>query len=441
MSSAPLIYFGVPAAGALIALLFLFFSIRAGRKRRLVENLPTSKTAGVFIGLVEVKGTAEVEQPLVSYLAEHKCVYYSWNVDEHWSRTVTETYTDSDGKTKTRTRTESGWTTVASGTDQKSFYVKDDMGIVLVQPEKAKIEAKTIVDRSCGIIDPMYYGKGPALAVADSTFVRRFVERAISMHAPLYVVGPARERKDVVAPEIAFNKDAEMFLISTRTEDQIRRGLGWKYWLLLIFGLIFAVGGMVLRDVLIKQNPRLEIAIYMLAAAAYLAAWLLGWIVMVYNSLVSIRGRVKQGWSNVYVQLKRRSDLIPRLIDVVKGMRDYEKSVQTQLGELRSQSTATSSSDDGSEPKSVSPVISAIVERYPELSSNTLFVNLQKELIETEQRIALARAYFNEIATFYNTRLERVPDRFIANLGGMRPQTLMAAEDFARAPVKVNFAP
>ena len=79
---------------------------------------------GVFIGLVEIKGTAESERPLTSYLAEVPCVFYRWDVQEKWSRTVTETYTDSDGKTRTRTRHESGWKTVAGGSDEQLFYAR-----------------------------------------------------------------------------------------------------------------------------------------------------------------------------------------------------------------------------------------------------------------------------------------------------------------------------
>ncbi len=178
-------------------------AFRAGRRRRLVENLPTSKTTGVFIGLVELKGTAESASPLTSYLAEQPCVEYQWSVEEHWSRTVTETYTDSDGKTQTRTRHESGWTTVASGGEMIPFYLQDDCGVILVRPEGAKLEPAAMFDETVGRGDPLYYAKGPAGAVADSDHRRRFVERGIPLHAMLYVMGQARERQDVVAPEIA----------------------------------------------------------------------------------------------------------------------------------------------------------------------------------------------------------------------------------------------
>src|SRR5437867_12818683 len=105
---APFVPF-LPLLGAVLALVCLGFALRSGRRKRLVDNLPTSKTTGVFIGLVELKGTAESAQPLTSYLAGQACVQYQWRVQEHWSRTVAETDTDKHGKTPTRTRHPTRW--------------------------------------------------------------------------------------------------------------------------------------------------------------------------------------------------------------------------------------------------------------------------------------------------------------------------------------------
>jgi len=77
---------------------------------------------------------------------------------------------------------------------------------------------------------------------------------------------------------------------------------------------------------------------------------------------------------------------------------------------------------------------------YPELKANSSFLNLQQNLVDTEQRIALARGYFNDVAAFYNTRLQTIPDRFIAALGALKPRALMTADNFERAPVVVKFA-
>jgi len=428
----------IPWIGVALAFACLLMSVRSGRRKRLVNDLPTSKTTGVFIGLVELKGTAESDSPLTSYLAAQRCVIYDWSVQEHWSRTVVETYTDSKGNTQTRTRRESGWTTVANGGETIPFYLKDDCGAVRIMPSGAKIEPQTIFSQTCTPLNPLYYGKGPAGAIANSDFRRQFVEKAIVLHASLYVMGRARERDDVVAPEIAQDKDAPMFLISTRTEEQVSRGFGWGYWGWGLLGLALSAGGFFALDQI--EKVKAHVGVYLIAGGSFLMAWVAGWIWMVFNSLVDLRQRVRQGWSQVDVQLKRRHDLIPNLVQAVQGLRDYERNLQTEMAALRGQLGATPPGDSGEDYQAVGKVLIAVAERYPDLKSQESFAHLQKSLIDTEQRIALARGYFNEIATFYNTRLEIVPDRFIAMLGAMKPQSLMAANNFERAPVQVDFA-
>ncbi|HEX9046279.1 MAG TPA: LemA family protein, partial [Verrucomicrobiae bacterium] len=168
---------------------------------------------------------------------------------------------------------------------------------------------------------------------------------------------------------------------------------------------------------------------------------LLAWVWMVFNSFVDLRQRVRQAWSLVDIQLKRRFDLIPNLVDCVKGYRDHEAQLQEELARLRTQLTATPPGVAGPDHGAVGQTIVAIAERYPELKANDAFLSLQKTLSDTEQRIALARSYFNEIATHFNTRLEIVPEGWVARLGAMKPQPLMAANDFERAPVTVALQP
>ncbi|MBI2946865.1 MAG: LemA family protein [Verrucomicrobia bacterium] len=430
----------IPWIGLLLGALCIYASLRSGKRKRLVDDTPTSKTTGVFIGLVELKGTAEIDQPLVSFLAECKCVHYAWSVEEHWRRTVTETYTDKDGRTRTRTRVESGWTTVASGGEMIPFYLKDDLGAILVRPEGAEIEAQKVFAQTCGTGNPLYYGKGPAEAIMNSTYTRRFTETAIPLHTPLYVMGQSRERDDVVAPEIAQDNAAPMFLISTRTEEQVSRGFGWAYWLWGLFGMALAIAGFVIRDGEAGLDPGTRFLGYVLIGIGFILAWMLGWAWMVFNSLVGLRQRVRQAWATLDVQLKRRHDLIPNLVEVVKGLRDHESTLQTELAELRSQAAATPPGVAGPDFHGLAKMTIGIAERYPELTAQDSFLELQRELVNTEQRIALARGYFNEIATFYNTRLEIIPDRFIAPIARLRPQLLLAATDFERAPVEVQFA-
>ncbi len=425
----------------LLAIVSLIMAFRDGRRRRLIDNLPTSKTTGVFIGFVELKGTAESAKPLTSYLAGQACVHYAWTIEEHWSRTYTTTETDSKGNTRTVTHHESGWTRVDNGGEMIPFYLQDDCGVILIRPDGAKIEPLTLFDETCTPLNPLYYGKGPATGVMNSDQRRRFVETGIPLKTELYLVGQSRERQDIVAPEIAADKHAPMFLISTRSEAQVSSGMKWGSRGWTIFGLVAAVGCAVWRDGALNVNPQSRIWIYAAIAAGFLFLGMLAWIWMVYNSLVDVRNRVRQAWSLVDIQLKRRFDLIPNLVNCVKGYRDHEAQLQTELAALRSQLDATPPGVAGPDHGAVSQTIIGIAERYPELKANDAFLALQKTLSDTEQRIALARSYFNEIATHYNTRLEIVPERYVALLGAMKPQPLMAANDFERAPVTVDLTP
>ena len=430
-----------PWIGFAIAVFSLVASLRACRRRRLIDNLPTSKTEGVFIGLVELKGTAECEQPLTSYLAEAACVYYSYEVLEQWSRLVTETESDGRGGRRTVTRRETGWSVVASQTTSTPFYLQDDTGPLLVRPEGARTEADQVFIRTCTAADSLFFAKGPATLIMDSDGIRRFTEKMIPLHAPIFLVGQARERQDVVAPEIAADPQASDFFISTRTQEEVSQGLGWQFILFFLLGLVTAPGGHLLFDLIgLQQVTALSVLFYLGEFFLYFMAWGIGWIVTVYNSLVELRQRVEQGWAQVDIQLKRRHDLIPNLLEAVKGYRDHEASTQEALATMRNQLSATPPAEAGTDFQAVGQQIQLLKEAYPELKANENFLALQKSLSDTEQRIALARSYYNNIATFYNTRLEVVPDRFLAALGAMKPRALMQAADFERAEIKVNLA-
>lgn len=410
------------------------------RRKRLIDDMPTSRTQGVFIGLVELKGTAESDSPLTSYLAGTRCVQYSWQVDEHWSRTVTETYTDAKGHTQTRTKTESGWKRVDGGGKAIPFYLKDDTGVIRVAPDGAKLENIKVFDETCSPGNPLYYGKGPAGAVANSTHRRRFHETALPLHAELYVAGQAREREDVVAPEIARDKDSPIFVISVHSEKKISGRYSFWVWFWTVLGLAVAAGVAGTGGRLQNVNAGLTWQPYLAAAGGFIAAGAVGWLWTVYNSLINLHHRVEQGWSQVDVQLKRRHDLIPNLVKTVEGYGSHERAVQQLLTEIRGQENATPPGVAGPDFKGITPLLLGVVERYPDLKAGESFLSLQKTLGDTEQRIALARGYFNDIATFYNTRLQIIPDRFVAAIARLRPQALLNAEAFERIPVRVKLA-
>ena len=401
------------------------------RRKRLVDDTPTSKTLGVFIGIAELKGTAESDSPLTSHLAGISCVLYTWHVDEHWSRMVTETYTDSKGHTQTRTRHESGWTTVAKGGQSNPFYLKDDASIIRILPEGATIEDKEIFDKTVGRNDSLYYAKGPANAIANSDYRRRFVEHALPLHLQLYVMGQARERQDIVAAEIAKDKNCPMYLISTRTEKQISSGFAIGLWAFLISGLVCSLGGALFANLGLHANlPQL----YAFAIFGYLLILSLGWSWTVYNALVNLRLRVRQAQAQIDIQLKRRNDLIPNLVSTVEGYAAHEQNTQKLLTQLRGQI----SPDNTVIPVGFTPFLKVAVENYPDLKASDLFLKLQRELSDTEQRIALARDYYNDVATFFNIRLEIVPDTFLAKVMKLKQFELFSTTGFERAAVMVK---
>ncbi len=426
------------ALAGVLALLCLWRSHAANRHYRLIEALPTSRTQGVFIGLVELKGTAEGD-PFISYLTEQECILYRWSVSEEWRRVVTETYQDQQGRTQTRQRVESGWTTLASGGESRPFYLQDETGAVLVHPDGADVRPFQLMSERVTAIDPLYYGKGPAGSIMNSTGVRQFVEEGIPNHAEVFIVGQSREREDVVAAEVAAAPGVPLYLVTTEAEAQVLRRYGRSRDGLGILGLVLAAACGYGIGVLtgIAPPPWLAAAV----AGLYLACWAATWVWMLFNSLVDVRNRVRQGWSLIEVQLKRRHDLIPPLVAAVDGLRVHEREVTEAVTTLRQQQQATPPGQPGPEYHGAAGQLAVLVERYPVLKTSDAFLRLQHSLTETEQRIALARDYFNDITTAYNTRLEVFPDSLLARLFGFRAQPLLEAEDFERAPVPLHAPP
>jgi hypothetical protein len=408
----------------------LLLALNAGRKRRLLDDTPVSKALGVFVGEVELEGVCVRRDPFISYLAERPCVLYSWSVSEHWRRRRTETYTDDKGRTRTRTVIDTGSDTVASGGETGGFYIQDETGYVWVDPEGADLDTLKMFDRHVDRSDPLYYDKGPHDAVEGSTGERSFSEYGLVVGTQLFVRGRASERPDIVAAQIKHEEKAEMFIITPRKEKDLSEGKATAFVLWNLLGAAFAGGfGAVLtagaRSDFAPFGLLIGVLLYAFAAGA-------GWVWMVFNSITGLRNRVRQAYSLIDVQLKRRADLIPPLVASVQGFRAHEASVQTLVAALRAQSA-------GGRPAAVAPTLLAVAEQYPELKGQQVFAELSRNLVETEDRIALARGYHANIATFYNTRLERVPDRYVADLVKMQPEPLFEAEGFERQAQKLAF--
>jgi LemA protein len=161
------------------------------------------------------------------------------------------------------------------------------------------------------------------------------------------------------------------------------------------------------------------------------------WAVLIFNWLVRDRNRVSQSWSDVDVQLLRRHDLVPRLVELVKGYSGFEQAVHTSLAELRAAKQRDNSPGKRGElEKSVADGVGqlvALVEAYPDLKASENFLQLQKQLADTENQIQYARRYYNGAVNLYNNRIQRFPDLLIANRFGFEPREFFQLDDDAKA--------
>ena len=173
-------------------------------------------------------------------------------------------------------------------------------------------------------------------------------------------------------------------------------------------------------------------------------ALLIGLIISTYNSLVNSKNQVKNAWSQIDVELQRRFDLIPNLVETVKGYMNHEESVLTKVTELRtSWANAKSIGEKAkleNELTSSLKSIAVIAEQYPELKSNTNFLNLQDELASTETKISTSRAAYNNQVALYNTKLEIFPNNLLSKLFNFNKEDFFKVEnEEIKQNVKVSF--
>lgn len=167
-------------------------------------------------------------------------------------------------------------------------------------------------------------------------------------------------------------------------------------------------------------------------------------IITLYNNLVRLRMKVRNAWSQIDVQLQRRFDLIPNLVETVKGYMDHEQSTLTKIAELRTSwagaTTVSEKAELNNQLSGALKTIMAVSESYPDLKANQNFSELQEELRNTENKISFSRQFYNDSVTIYNTKLEVVPSNIIASMFHFEAEQLFKTEtEEARKNVKVSF--
>jgi LemA protein len=185
--------------------------------------------------------------------------------------------------------------------------------------------------------------------------------------------------------------------------------------------------------------------------AAVIALWIvLGLVVLLvifaiitYNGLVRLRNQIENAWAQIDVQLKRRYDLIPNLVETVKGYASHERETLERVIQARNMAISAQGPHEQAEAENVISgalkSIFALSEAYPDLKANQNFLNLQEELSGTEGRIAYARQFYNDSVFRYNTKIQSFPAVIIAGMLRFSEREYFEADDESRGPVNVQF--
>lgn len=170
---------------------------------------------------------------------------------------------------------------------------------------------------------------------------------------------------------------------------------------------------------------------------------LIFWFVATYNGLVKLRNKKDDQWSQIEVQLKRRADLIPNLVETVKGYAKHEKGTLEDV--IKARNTYLSAKTPEEEMKASGEItgalskLFALAESYPELKANEGFLKLQDDLKDTEDKISYSRQFYNDSVLTYNNKVEMVPSNIVANITGFKKGTFFEADEKDKETPKVSF--
>ena len=188
-----------------------------------------------------------------------------------------------------------------------------------------------------------------------------------------------------------------------------------------------------------------ELIAGLLGIAVGFTVLLVLFVVVIYNKLVNLRNTAQSSWSDIDVQLKKRYDLVPNLVETVKGYASHEKAVFEKVTEARSMATQASSPEEKARTENIFrdtlKSLFAVAEAYPELKANTTFLQLQSQLKGLEDNIESARRYYNAVVRDLNTLIESFPSNVIASSFKFQKKEFFGLEapDVERKPVKVSF--
>ncbi|HEV8343619.1 MAG TPA: LemA family protein [Candidatus Binatia bacterium] len=168
------------------------------------------------------------------------------------------------------------------------------------------------------------------------------------------------------------------------------------------------------------------------------------WVIWTYNLLVSLRHRIQNGWKQIDVQLKRRHDLIPNLVEAVRGYMKYEQETLEKVMQARSRAVSSTGVKETAQAENLLTQslgrIFALMENYPDLKANENVLKLQEELTTTENQISFARQYYNDLVMRYNMQQEVFPSSLVAKFFNFGPSEFFSVPEAERATPRVNLS-
>lgn len=386
--------------GTIVAALFgmgsLLFGFRKVQYKRIIENLPTVSTAGISYGLTEAQGLVDTlpdTQAFRTPLAGLSAIAYHYEIKE-----------------KRGSGKNAKWVTIHNEKKRMPFLCRDRTGTIPVDPEGARIDAWRSLSRREGRL--------------------QHNEKCLALGDPIHVMGYAQldpatgDRLHLAQSEERKKWSGTPFLLSGFQESHLlrRSGLAAAIILSITFAAIL-FAGLMLFGVLGTFNP-----------ASYLAAALIGPALMIaitiaihYNDFVFLRQRARRNWSNIDVALQKRNDLIKPLQEIATSTLEHEKTLQTQLAELRSsrpKNTEQLSPELQSSRQAACEII-ALAEDYPDLGAGRTLGKLASELVHCENEIAFTSEGYNDAVETYNTRIASFPDLLLAKVTGFRTMPLL----------------
>ncbi len=393
--------------------------------KKVIEYTPTSKAVAVAPGIAEVKGIARpFGGTYISPYGKNECVYYHTEL-YRWS-----------GSGKHRHRY-----LVGHWESERPFCLEDDTGSVLIKPElhsagsEMKIIVKTDLSHSLvpgggllGFLDkkdpnePLrLFLESHAKDLLNYNDIVEVHETFFENGDELYVLGLASayesgegagavgETEKWFQMLISRDKKRKFFAISEKSEKDTLSAVGFDA-LIYTFGgpLLFLAGYLLLLWRFNLLGLPLEALGALVAFAMYAWVFLSG-LLALYNGLVALKNGVERASANIDVMLRKRAELIPQLIEVVKGYARHEQNMFEGIASERAESMV-----HGRE------LIAAIAEKYPDLNANESFSQLFGELARVEGQIAASRSYCNECIMLYNTQIARIPYVIVAKFTGMK---------------------